>query len=273
MGAAVTVFPMMRSEEPWPRVYRDLLCEIEVMADSSATSLDAFLKERRGEYDAIFVSRPHSMRHLLNVLGDRSSLNGGRLIYDAEAIFALRTQEKARVLGEGDSQAAVSELLEELEAARRADEIICVSETEREHFVERGLGSVHILGHTLEPKPTANTFEERHDILFVGAMNGPDSPNEDSVLWFSKDVLPHVRAKLASDVRLIVVGQSTLQRLSALADDISVELVGSAEDLSPYYERARIFVAPTRFAAGIPIKILDAAAHGLPVVTASLMAA
>jgi GT2 family glycosyltransferase len=273
MGAAVTLFPMNQSEEPWQRVYRDLLREIEVMADASANSLGAFLKERRGEYDVIFVSRPHNMQYLLNVLGDRSILNGARLIYDAEAVFALRTQEKARVVGQGDSEAAARELAEELDLAGKADEIICVSDVERRHFVEHGLGPVHILGHSIEPKPSTNTFEERHDILFVGAMHGPDSPNEDSVLWFSKDVLPLVRARLASaDVRLIVVGQNTVQRLSALADDTSIELVGSAEDLSPYYERARIFVGPTRFAAGIPIKIVEAAARGVPIVVTSLLA-
>jgi glycosyltransferase involved in cell wall biosynthesis len=274
MGFAVTLFPMVNGEEPWQRVYRDLLREIEIMADASADSLGAFLQERRGEYDVIFVSRPHNMQYLLNVLGDKSLFNGGRLIYDAEAVFALRTQERARILGKGDSEAVTRELMEELELAGKADEIVCVSEVERRHFVERGLAPVHILGHSLEPKPTANTFEERHDILFVGAMNGPDSPNEDSVLWFSKDVLPLVRAKLASaDVRLIVVGQNTLQRLSTLADDPSVELLGSAEDLSPYHERARIFVGPTRFAAGIPIKLLEAAARGVPIVATALIAA
>jgi GT2 family glycosyltransferase len=273
MGAAVTLFPMNHGEEPWQRVYRDLLREIEVMADASANSLGAFLKERRGEHDVIFVSRPHNMQHLLNVLGDKSLLNGERLIYDAEAVFALRTQEKARVLGKGDSEAAARELAEELDLAGKADEIVCVSDVERRHFVEHGLGPVHILGHSIEPKPSTNTFEERQDILFVGAMHGPDSPNEDSVLWFSKDVLPLVRARLASaEIRLIVVGQNTAQRLSALADDTSVELVGSAEDLSPYYERARIFVGPTRFAAGIPIKIVEAAARGLPTVVTSLLA-
>ncbi|MBV8453545.1 MAG: glycosyltransferase family 4 protein, partial [Deltaproteobacteria bacterium] len=128
--------------------------------------------------------------------------------------------------------------------------------------------------HSIEPKPSANTFEERHDLLFVGAMHGPDSPNEDSVLWFSRDVLPLIRARLASaDVRLIVVGQNTMQHLSVLADNTAVELIGSAEDLSLYYERARIFVGPTRFAAGIPIKIVEAAACGVPIVATSLLAA
>jgi GT2 family glycosyltransferase len=274
MGAAVTLFPAVRCNEPWQQVYRDLPREIEVMVDASADSLPAFLRERRGEYDAIFVSRPHNMRCLLGILGDKTAFNGCRLIYDAEAVFALRKQERARVLGDGDPEPIQHELAEELELAARADQIVCVSEAERRHFVERGLGPAYILGHSLEVNPSTTTFENRYDILFVGAMHGPDSPNEDSVLWFAKSVLPLVCAGLASEnVRFLVVGQNTVQRLSALASDPSVELIGSVEDLFPYYERARIFIAPTRFAAGIPLKILEAAAAGVPIVATTLIAA
>jgi glycosyltransferase involved in cell wall biosynthesis len=43
-----------------------------------------------------------------------------------------------------------------------------------------------------------------------------------------------------------------------------VEVHGAVEDLELWYNRCRVFVAPTRFSAGIPIKVLDAAAHGVP---------
>ena len=38
------------------------------------------------------------------------------------------------------------------------------------------------------------------------------------------------------------------------------------------YNISRVFIAPTRFAAGIPHKIHEAAANGLPSVTTSLLA-
>jgi len=51
-------------------------------------------------------------------------------------------------------------------------------------------------------------------------------------------------------------------------------LVGSTYAFRLYagtvYNRARLFVAPTRFSAGIPLKICEAAAHGLPTVATSL---
>jgi glycosyltransferase involved in cell wall biosynthesis len=273
IGAGVTLFPMTRVQEQWHEVYRDLHHGIEVMADASADSLAAFLDERREEYDVIFVSRPHNMRYLVDVLAGAGLPGTCRLIYDAEAVFALRTQERSRILGEAESEAA-REMAEEMVLATKADDVVCVSEIERQHFVEHDLQSVYVLGHRFDAQPTANSFEERRDILFVGAMNSSGSPNEDSVRWFSGSVLPIISARLASEnIRLVVVGQNTVERLSSLTHQPPVEVVGSVEDLSPYYERARIFVGPTRFGAGIPIKLLEAAARGVPIVATSLMAA
>ncbi|GGA04353.1 hypothetical protein CYANOKiyG1_16690 [Okeania sp. KiyG1] len=48
--------------------------------------------------------------------------------------------------------------------------------------------------------------------------------------------------------------------------------MGKVDDLRPFYNQARLFVAPTRYAAGIPHKVHEAAAYGLPIVTTSLIA-
>jgi glycosyltransferase involved in cell wall biosynthesis len=42
--------------------------------------------------------------------------------------------------------------------------------------------------------------------------------------------------------------------------------------VAQWYDRARVFIAPTRFAAGIPHKAHEAAAFGLPMVTSTLVA-
>ena len=48
--------------------------------------------------------------------------------------------------------------------------------------------------------------------------------------------------------------------------------LGVVPDLRPLYGAARIFIAPTRFAAGLPQKVYEAAAHGVPVVLTPLLA-
>ena len=43
-------------------------------------------------------------------------------------------------------------------------------------------------------------------------------------------------------------------------------------NLKDYYEKSRVFVVPTRFAAGIPLKLLEAMSHGIPAVVTPLVA-
>lgn len=53
----------------------------------------------------------------------------------------------------------------------------------------------------------------------------------------------------------------------------SVVLAGVVDDLSSWYNKARVFVAPTQASAGIPLKVVEAAGQGLPVVATDLLAA
>ena len=51
-----------------------------------------------------------------------------------------------------------------------------------------------------------------------------------------------------------------------------VHVLGRVDDLLSFYNHSRLFVAPSRYAAGIPIKVLEAVAHGLPAVVSPLLA-
>jgi glycosyltransferase involved in cell wall biosynthesis len=52
----------------------------------------------------------------------------------------------------------------------------------------------------------------------------------------------------------------------------AVQFLGPVERLRSAYDSARIFIAPTRFAAGLPQKVYEAAANGLPVIVSPLLA-
>ena len=51
----------------------------------------------------------------------------------------------------------------------------------------------------------------------------------------------------------------------------NVICTGPASDLRPFYDMARVFVAPSRIGAGIPIKVIEALSHGLPCVASALL--
>jgi glycosyltransferase involved in cell wall biosynthesis len=106
-------------------------------------------------------------------------------------------------------------------------------------------------------------------ILFVGTMGY--APNADGVRWLLTRVWPRLRAALACRVRLVIVGSglsATLVRLARRGG--GVHLAGAVPDVCPFYRAADVAVIPLRAGAGTRIKLMEAAAHGVPVVSTSL---
>lgn len=102
-------------------------------------------------------------------------------------------------------------------------------------------------------------------ILFVGALNRPD--NEEAVLHFLEHVWPSVREK-RMDSEFWVVGGGMTERLRArLSRDPRIRVTGRVDRVEEYYRTASVFVAPILYGGGIIVKILDAMAAGVPVVT------
>ena len=97
------------------------------------------------------------------------------------------------------------------------------------------------------------------------------TPNADSVLWFARSIWPALAKQLGEDACFIVAGTNKSQAVQALQGD-RVQVCGFVEDLSVLYDTCRLFVAPTRYAGGIPYKAHEAASHGLPIVSTSLIA-
>jgi glycosyltransferase involved in cell wall biosynthesis len=129
---------------------------------------------------------------------------------------------------------------------------------------------VRVLGHAVVPQPAPQTFDERDGFLFVGPTYTDDAPNSDSIVWFVDRVLPAIRREIGREVPLAVAGIQNAPQVTARAGRFTP--LGPLPDLTQAYTRARVFVAPTRFANGIPIKVQDAAARGIPAVVTPLVA-
>lgn len=111
----------------------------------------------------------------------------------------------------------------------------------------------------------ARTPEAGH-IVFVGAMR--HQPNADAAVWFAREVLPLVRAKQA-DVRFTIVGADPPPTVRALHGD-GITVTGYVADVRPYLASAALAVVPLRSGGGTRLKILEAFAAGLPVVSTTL---
>ena len=273
-GARVTLFPTAGAEERWPEVRRSIGDSVETLVQHSAAELHAFLQARRGAFDAIFVCRPHNMETYVDAVTRTPGLAGhAAVLYDAEALFAPREALRREIAGKvPNHQQTKREIEREIALARAADGVISVSALEKAVFEEHGIDRTWLLGHAIEPRPTLASFDARTGFVFLGALYDDTSPNAESLRWFAAQVLPKLRELLGTHVRLTIVGGVTAPSIRALAGD-AFELLGPIDDLAPVFERARVMVAPTRIAAGIPHKVHHAAALGVPVVTTDIIAA
>ncbi len=249
--------------------------EIGVIGAVDRAFLEKWISVHRDNLDAVFVSRPHNMSEF-GALWASSGEAGGcrpRLVYDAEAIYALRDVVRARVLGTPLDDAVAERIVErELGLAADADAIVAVSATEAERFRKHYADEkpVEVLSHTLGARTIeVPGFSERAGLLFVGRLADESSPNVDSILWFIRKVYPLLAGKINGPVRIIGDASALPSEMRRLP---GVEILGPMDDVAPYYGQARVFLAPTRFAAGIPLKVVEATRYHLPVVCTSLLA-
>jgi len=274
LGHRVSFYPLSFPSEGWHTVYSDIPREVEVLLGRGRAGVEAFLAERRGLYDAILISRPHNMQLLRpSLLKDGRWRDPTPILYDAEALSSLREAGQRGLNGGEPSARELKALVaEEARLAEGVRAVVSVSESEAGLFRGAGMDPVFVLGHAVAAEPTPAPFASRAGLLFVGAIHEEASPNGDSMLWFLSEVMPLLREGLAASVPLRIVGINHSPRIARAAGP-DVEVVGPVDDVAPFYDAARLFVAPTRFGAGIPLKAYHAAAHGLPIVATPLVAA
>ena len=273
LGFDVTFYPLNVVEEDWSAVYRSLPREVEVMLGHGIDRLASFLAERRDYYDQVVISRPHNMALVRAGLVDGLAAFGrARLVYDAEAVIAPREAARLRLMGKPLAPATEKKRLDkEIGLAAGVDQIVTVTEAEADLYRAAGHARVDVLGHALIPAPTKPGFDQRDGFVFVGALRVDGSPNVDSLLWFVEQVLPILERELGRGCVLYVVGESSAPSLRSVSNE-RVRFIGALDSLEQPLSVGRVFIAPTRFAAGIPHKVHAAAAAGVPVVATSLLA-
>jgi polysaccharide biosynthesis protein PslH len=158
--------------------------------------------------------------------------------------------------------------LRRLEAslARRAAGVSCVSERDRQALTRLGPRAEPIIvpnGVDLSRYAFRRGPAPSERILFVGDLSWP--PNADAVRWFGRKVWPLVlERRPAASVE--IVGRDAPRELVALADG-RFGFAGESGDTRPHWEAAAVALVPLLAGGGTRLKILEAAACGVPVVS------
>jgi len=272
MDLNISFYPLLFPQEKWDDVYKTVPNTIEIILESGLEELQSFLEARKGFYQHVVVSRVHNMEFFNHCLSlDPDLLGDAKIIYDAEAVSAPREILHMEFLGKVMSIEDQAKLIDkELQQSKLAKKIIAVSNNEAAIFKRHGYSNTVVLGHTIASKPGSNRFTQRSGLLFVGALRDDGSPNVDSLLWFLINVFP-ILEQAIPDIKLNVVGDNSAPSLATIGKD-NINFTGRVDSIEEIYNISRVFIAPTRFAAGIPHKIHEAAAKGLPSVTTPLLA-
>jgi GT2 family glycosyltransferase/glycosyltransferase involved in cell wall biosynthesis len=272
LGFHVTIFSIFAHRFDVAALYADIPDTIEVLYDKTLDNLPEFLDSRDEYFDTIWVARTHNLDRVRQML-ERYALGKGnppRVVLDTEAIASVRDQTRATLTSQAYDRKAA--LAAEFHGASCCQNIVAVTEAEADLIRSIGYADVSVIGFTRELSLGARDFDARQGLLFIGAIHEMDSPNYDSLCWFTDTVLPLVEQQLGYETQLTVAGYTaphvTLERFE---NHPRIRLSGQVAETETLYNAHRVFIAPTRFAAGAPYKLYEAASHGVPIAATELL--
>jgi GT2 family glycosyltransferase/glycosyltransferase involved in cell wall biosynthesis len=105
---------------------------------------------------------------------------------------------------------------------------------------------------------------EPFTMLFLGSFR--HEPNIVALDWFVDEVLPRIVAR-RPEARLVVVGSDAPERHPYADRAPTIEIRGFVEDIREPLSRYAVFVCPVRSGSGVRVKLLEAFAGGIPVVS------
>ena len=95
-------------------------------------------------------------------------------------------------------------------------------------------------------------------------------PNIDGAVWFTAEVLPRLRRRYP-DCSVALVGRKPTAVVTALAaKDPRIHVTGTVPDVRPWLHGSKVSVVPLRVGGGTRLKIYEAMAAGVPVVSTAI---
>lgn len=228
-------------------------------------------------HDAAAAGRPYDLVHAdqLNMAQFAAPLPLPRLLDQHNAVWTvfrrLAAQERGlkRLLWEREWRR-----LRQYEGrvCRAFEAVTAVSEEDRQALLDaigghRDIPVIPIAVDAEREAPIARQPGAR-GILSLATMMWP--PNVDGVLWFAGSIYPLIKRQVEG-VRFFVVGQRPVPEVRALpAQDATIEVTGYVPDPAPYIAGSACLIVPLRSGGGMRVKILEALARGIPVVSTTI---
>jgi glycosyltransferase involved in cell wall biosynthesis len=251
-------------ESPYAEELRSL--GVELWGSGEIPGVEKFLIDQGPRFDAVILSRIEvAERHHAAV---RRHSPDALVLFDTVDLHFLRQDREVELRGEvtGGFDPATTRRAE-LAAMGACDVTVVCSTAEQDLLAELVPDSRVVVVPTLQDDVRSSApLDERDSVLFVGGFEHP--PNADGLKWFIDEIFPNV-LELVPDAKLDIIGSAMPVEVRQMAGgDIRVH--GHVPDLTEFYDRARVAIAPIRFGAGVKGKVTQALARGVPCVATTI---
>ena len=146
---------------------------------------------------------------------------------------------------------------EEIRRISLFDIVLAISVEEQYIFSQFSKNKVVLAPMMLDKPENDNLVKEKqYDLIYVASDN---IHNQKSAHWFFNEVYP----LLPGNIQICIIGQIN-EHLSIKAPNIIS--INFAEDLSIYYQNARVALCPMLTGTGTKIKVVEALSFGIPIV-------
>jgi len=199
---------------------------------------------------ALLVLRAHNVEHEIWEGLVRAERRGPRRLYLGHLAKRLKEYEVAH-LDEVDALVPVTR--EDADAFRR------LGSTRPLHVAPVGIESAGY--------PDRSGHGDAQTLVFLGALDW--RPNLEAVRWFLESVWPLVRRAVPA-ARFHVAGSNPPRRLGGSAGTDGVRFLGRVPDARDFLASGAAMVVPVLSGGGVRVKIIEAMALGVPVVSTRL---
>ena len=245
---------------------------LSVVNYTSAAMMDALSKVLEGpEFDLVHLDSIH----MFNYVARLRPAERARVVYDWHNI------ESEIMFRFGKNVASVPKKLYatltakrlaamELDILRNAfGHVVCSPREKEQLLVLTPKARIEVIGNGVEVdafSPAASDAK-RNRILFVGSM--AYHANIEGAVWFVQKIWPEIQQRYP-EWRLTLVGSDPAPAVLELRKVPNVEVTGTVPDVKPYYQEALAAIVPLLVGGGTRLKILEAMAAGVPVVSTAL---
>lgn len=147
------------------------------------------------------------------------------------------------------------------------DKVLVTSEDDARRASEISAGCQPVVYPNAIPYVTQPLRRTEPVVIFSGNLQY--HPNREAVRFFRRRIWPAIRTRFP-EVRWRLVGKNPDAVRQVVADDPRIELTGPVEDAIAEIARGQVAVAPLLAGSGTRVKILEAWAAGVPMVTTAV---